>query len=664
MTTLEMLQRFSGIGEDFGRALKRLKNRKEAYKVLTEKLKYSHEDAKRYAQHLSPKEILTLELQANLNRAKTEQQQTQESEQSKLLESAGENPLAALTKSKELRDYLTYRPSFYEAPGATVKEYTGFGGPARLPEPKLERDEQGNPTGVSFYNPKNPSEPIFQTPEQVGAAAMAYLEDIQPGKNKRIIPPQAQVDVSPEEQKGRPSFESFKQGAQNLGKIVGPGIVGGISQALGVKGDIAQLGLNAAESLSPYPEMSPEQLESRRNYFLNLAKERPQDKSFYESLASQKPVNPYEAISAIMPTKENIQNLIGFGGEKAGIGEYVTPSTPEAKTAQEIGETAGLLIRPYSALTGSTGLLPRAAEATAAATGLRAAGHAAEKATGSKTFGKGVELVGGLGYAMFPGTFSAQSKNIYNQFDKVIEGAEKEGKMIDLTAARDDFNKISRKIDQLNHGTDTYKTLKNHAQGLEAMVKGGKTTPSALSDSYKSMSNATDSLDTAIGKKYLGEMINLQKNTLKNFADNIVPGSSQLLTNADSIHRAGAELSKELFELKSILNIKNFSIGVPIFMMGGYKPLAVLGATKMAGTYINRLASVPAIQDTMGHLFKAAGKKNIALTNRLAHRLDKQVDKEISHWPQYDKERIKTIAEEVKKKELEESSAYMKKKKR
>lgn len=656
MTTLEGLnQLMKGMG-NLGDVLKKLKNKKEAHKILLD-IGYSPEEAKYYAQHLSPHDILNLKVKSDLQKGKeAEKAELTEAERKALekynipgLEEADPAARKSIVKAFEERGSLgkgfsAFKESFGAEPWKPwTVNYTNEGEPA------------GIVIGGKTFNAK-----------QLGPKFMQGNLLPKGGVKKEVVTPYGEETVTEKPIKtAQGTGEEFSEeqvrtpmGSKlsEAGKLIGPGIVGLGAQTLGYPADILSGVVGAAQSMGP--AFTPEQLESRRNYFLQEAERKPQDRAFYESLAAQAPPEPAqligETLQKYLPTTENLEKLAAFGGEKIGIKPYVSPETPAAEEAQKLGEKAALLLRPETLVGGSAKAIPRIAEAGIAALGAKAAGEIIKEYTDSGIAAPIAEALLGTTYALFPGTISGIYKKDYNKFDElVMNPAKEQGLTVNMDPYKERFNKIYRDINKLRPETDTAKLLQNQSESLKNFINGKNITPEVLQDSYRIMGGKIPDADTALGKKYLQEMIDLQKDALKDFANKLSPGSAKLLENADSFYHAGQKVVSDVKNLKNVTNVRNAGVGVPIFLVSGYKGLIKGAAAVLTGQYIKRLVEVPGIKKIFGDLLKASGAKQILNVQKLTKELDNRVEKEISTWPPAEQQKIRAFSNDLKQKELQ-----------
>lgn len=512
------------------------------------------------------------------------------------------------------------------------------------------------------------------------------------------IPPETlkQLEIAEAQAQSQNEQEPTTWG-QSLGQF-GTGVGAGLlSKALGFLPDIASLPL-AAQNLGANPT-------DVKNWEYEMLERNPNQQGIenlnpQEAIEAYNQMRPLSALEKALPTTQNILNTyIPAATKGTALEPYTIPKKGE-ETAQKIGSVTGLFAKPGGGLINTAKDLFKSA-------GIALSGHAVgattKAATGSERAGEAAEGLFYLGASMFPGSARHLGEERYEKFgQEIVDKAKAEGKTInpnkglankildfeaevvkDFPHATDDVRKLQNEITKLKNVsgikgvaaksskevkelTDligatekaiekfpNVQYLKDNLQKYESelhnITGGNAIDPGRLWDRIKDLKKVVNSSDHSI-RPYMERLNDIQKEALNTFADSVIPGGSQILSEANGLWTTAHKIEQDTDFFKNKANAK-FGLGMlPWLAGGGYKVLVAQAGLQSAKAYLKHMAENPAIQKLTAQLANAASRQNIALVKNISDRLNKKAETIVDQLPEKDQMNIRKALAEMKKK--------------
>lgn len=347
---------------------------------------------------------------------------------------------------------------------------------------------------------------------------------------------------------------------------------------------------------------------------------------FYQKSKETHPIpEPLRKVSGIIPpTSSQVTELAKEASKGTPLEKFAIPQTETQKQYEDLGNVVGVLMNPSKAITegGAKGLAKNFAKATGIALGGDAAGWLTENATGSKTAGDVVRNGTYILSNLFPGTIDKLAKKAYNSFDnQVIKKAEKLGKKMNIKGLEDRVWNLSKRVEQMSPGA-AKEWLINEFNILGNTLSRKAVNPqnyyTYLKEFNKRFRKAPDQ-----AKIYGAQLKNALHDQMYKFANQVTPGSAQLLKDADRLYRTNAQIGQSAKNLKQIIS-GNLLLGPALLFTGGYKKLLAAGAGYQAARYLNAMLRDPSIRASISQLARASAANNTVLMKRLLDNIDKR----------------------------------------
>lgn len=413
--------------------------------------------------------------------------------------------------------------------------------------------------------------------------------------------------------------------AQNLSSL-GTGLA---TRGLGLRGDLADLGVAAAEYFSPF-QMSPERKEQRMGELQEKLKNLSPDS--YEAQRAQLALGALqdESLSNLrsyLPSTENIRKQVQQAAKGSALEPFLVPQTDSQKWWQEMGDIAGILSNPISTVKqGALALAKKLATSTLTAMGGDLAKWMTEKATGSELLGNVVKNGMYLMYMLNPGLPQKLAAQKYSEFEqKALEPAVKAGITAKAgKAERAILKQVDNKIRRLVPDSKAYKYLGNEYNALEDLALKNAASPREIYENIKRMNgNYSDVPQQA--KPLFKQMVDVQRDMLKKAVSKVDPRAYKLYESANDLFRTSRQIPEEIGKVRDIILPRKLNLGTALFLTGNYKTMLAAGLGGAAAKMVNRALKSPAIRTEITQALKAASGGLGGAFNKHVRNLEKRI---------------------------------------
>ena len=542
------------------------------------------------------------------------------------------------------RDALRNLHSAQGTPSDLVEAILGIENPSMQ---KTAFKDLQKPKGIiqnlqEYFSPDKGYEIVYDDQQQPAGLKIGKqlvpIDQISPETLQNLI-------MLDQQNKNNPDNSNYLSKASNLSFGAG-------SQVAGLPGDIANLGLRGLSSLSglvanPNQEQEKELWEQRTEGMTPQQLSSLASEGAFNQLAS--PEQTQESASDIFPTTENIREKTKKVVEGTQAEKYVSPKNKEDKWLQEIGGTAALLTQPGNTVVKTA---ERAIKGLGAAVGGDLAGWLTKKSTGSETAGNVVKNASYVLYNLFPGLPQKLSSKEYDTFEKtVIKPALEQGKTVDFKKFRPQLDKIERSLkDQFKYGSNIGRQqIEGEIEKIRSfMGPTGTINPAQLWNNSKSMnaSKFRKSIDPQV-EHYVNQLVDLQKDAVKDFANTFKTGSGKILEKADDLFKTSKDITKSFDVVRKSLGRSALGAGSAIYLMSNFPTVLKFAGVEAGRRFFTRMLQSPAIRSDISQLFKASSSQNTKVINNLMKQLNKDTDKVLKKLPVKEQQEITDFTDKV-----------------
>lgn len=422
--------------------------------------------------------------------------------------------------------------------------------------------------------------------------------------------------------------------------------------ALGFAPDIASLGLQGLSAISNPLFSDEDKAYATKNIEEKLANLDPNSDKAKDLKAQleffQNPPdirNLLGGIEGVLPTTDRTIKAINAIADKAGLGEQFG----QAPKSEFLGSIAGIFSNPASWKRGIGSIAKDALRAAGISLGGEAVNAIVSEATGSEKAGTVSQGLFYLLSSIYPGLMSSMAKGRYGQLDAIAQEAKETGKLVDMAPYKEEFNRLASKIEkEFTFGSPEYNRLSQDVNRLGSEIfSSNKVDPALLLNETQSMSSQWKKVPDQAKQAYQG-LIDLQRKALGATLDQVKPGASKIMEEANQLWSAHAKANKQIRNLSSYVNYRNMGPGTLMLLVGGLKPVLAGAGGIALGKYANAMLKNPAVQKTMGQLAKASIAGNTAVVGKLMNKMNREGEHLLRKLPEKERVEVQKVIDEIK----------------